>query len=40
MKVQRTPPAREKVRKRPFWIQFIVVSPDSLGCQWAAMPVI
>jgi hypothetical protein len=39
MKVQRMPPARAKVRKRPFWIQFIVVSPDSLGCQWAAMPV-
>ena len=39
MTVQRMPPARAKVNKRPFWIQFIVVSPESLGCQWAAMPV-
>ena len=39
MTVQRMPPARAKVNKRPFWIQFIVASPDSLGCQWAAMPV-
>jgi hypothetical protein len=34
------PPARAKVKKRPFWIQFIVVSPESLGCQWAAIQVL